>query len=172
MSDSQLIIGLNEARRYDLAKLFRRLFVDRKLEEHVHRQKETTNPYQQPSESQSYSLADEEGEGGGNHSHSSPSRRAITLPSPRRSRRLNQPGVYSQPETGSRPDFGKPHASLLATRLNSLMEGKLISKDESLTNKEDADYIEDYIDICDHAGASEGLIILHAIAFLMNASTS
>ena len=66
--------------------------------------------------------------------------------SPRRSRRLNPQGVYSQPEIGSQPDSGKSHASLLELHLNNLIEGKLISKDELLTNEEDTDYIEDYID--------------------------
>ena len=80
LNDSQIIIGLNEARRYDLTKLFRRLFVDRKLEEHVRRKKETTNLCRQPPESQERSLTDEEGEGGGNYSQSSPSRRAMFFP--------------------------------------------------------------------------------------------
>ena len=146
LNDNQIIIGLNEVRRYDLTKLFRHLFVDRKLEEHVHRKKETTNLCQQPSENQEYSLTDEEGEGGGNYSHSSPSRRAIMPLSPRRSRRLNPQGIYSQPEIGSQPDSGKSHASLLELHLNNLIDGKLISKDELLTNEEDTDYIEDYID--------------------------
>ena len=81
-----------------------------------------------------------------NHFQSKTFRREIILQSLRRSKRLNPTGINSQSIAGSQPDNDETQASVVSLQLNNLIEGKLISKDELLTEEDDTDYIEDFID--------------------------
>jgi len=95
---------------------------------------------------QESSLTIEEGEGGGINTQSKPLRRAIMLPSPRRSQRLNPTDFYGQSESVSQPNSDQPHASLLALQLNNLLEGKLVKKEDLLTHEDDTDFNDNCID--------------------------
>ena len=64
----------------------------------------------------------------------------------RRSKRLNPNGIYSQSIAGSQPDKDKTHASVMSLQLSNLIEGILITKDESLSKEDDNEYIKDFID--------------------------
>ena len=68
------------------------------------------------------------------------------LPSPRRSQRLNPTGIHSQSLSGSLPGNDQTHTSVMKLQLNSLLEGKLIKKDELLTEEDDTDYIDEFIE--------------------------
>ena len=145
LNENQLIIGMNYVRKFDLTKRFRHLFVDEQLDEHVQTQV-NINQSLQPTHHQDSSPSHEEGEGGDNHFPQQSPRRANMLPSPRRSQRLNPTGIHSQSLSGSLPGNDQSHASMMRLQLNSLLEGKLIKKDELLTEEDDTDYIDDFID--------------------------
>ena len=147
LNDNQLIIGMNDVRKFDLTKQFRHLFVDEQLIDSEHVQTPVDiNQSLQSDRQQNNSPSHEEGEDEGNHSQSKPSRRANLLLSPRRSQRLNPTGIHSQLISGSLPEYSQSHASKMALQLNNLLEGKLIKKDELLTKEDDTDYIDDYFD--------------------------
>ena len=77
LNDNQVIIGLNDVRRFDLTRRFRHLFVDGQ-----YTTDERSNQSKQSTEVEFHkdkSTSDEEGEDAGNYSHSQPSRRAIML---------------------------------------------------------------------------------------------
>ena len=136
---------MNYVRKFDLTKRFRHLFVDNQSDEHVQTQV-NTNQSLQPTHHQDSSPSHEEGEGGDNHFPHQPPRRANMLLSPRRSQRLNPTGIHSQSLSGSLPGNDKSHASMMCLQLNSLLEGKLIKKDELLTEEDDTDYIDEFIE--------------------------
>ena len=85
---------------------------------------------------QENSTSIEEGEDVDNHFQSKTSRREIILQSLRRSKRLNPTGINSQSIAGSQPDNDETQASVVSLQLNNLIEGKLISKDELLTEED------------------------------------
>ena len=67
------------------------------------------------------------------------------LQSTRRSSRLNHNGIHSQSRSGLPLDNDQSHASQMVLQLNSLLEGKLIKKDDLLTKEYDTDYIDEFI---------------------------
>ena len=156
MNDNQIIIGLNDVKKYDLTKVFRHLYSNDKPTVNYgaldntqpdildNLPKKTQSMPLSPSQENSTSI--EEGEDVDNHFQSKTSRREIILQSLRRSKRLNPTGINSQSIAGSQPDNDETQASVVSLQLNNLIEGKLISKDELLTEEDDTDYIEDFID--------------------------
>ena len=136
---------MDYVRKFDLTKRFRHLFVDEQLDEHVQTQVNISQSLQ-PTRYQDSSPSHEEGEGEDNHFLQQSPRRANMLPSPRRSQRLNPTGIHSQSSSGSLPGNDQTHTSVMKLQLNSLLEGKLIKKDELLTEEDDTDYIDDFID--------------------------
>ena len=156
LNDNQIIIGLNDVKKYDLTKVFRHLYSNDKPTVNYGALDNTqpdildnlpkTTQSMPLSLSQEDSTSIEEGEDVDNHFQSKTSRREIILQSLRRSKRLNPTGINSQSIAGSQPDNDETQASVVSLQLNNLIEGKLISKDELLTEEDDTDYIEDFID--------------------------
>ena len=156
LNDNQIIIGLNDVKKYDLTRVFRHLFsnditnlnhgLNIETQPDILDKQPDTTQSTPVSPKQDNSTSIEEGEDVDNHFQSKTSRREVILQSIRRSKRLNPTGIHSQSWSGSQPNHDKSHATLMSLQLNNLIEGKLISKDELLTKEDDTDYIEDFID--------------------------
>ena len=106
MNDNQIIIGLNDVKKYDLTRVFRHLFSNDKPSvnhgtlDNTHLDILDNLPKMTQSTplslKQENSTSIEEGEDVDNHFQSKTSRREIILQSLRRSKRLSPAGVYSQ----------------------------------------------------------------------------